>query len=131
MLSKHCLNYLNKYLNIVLIFVLLAKKVITMNILRLKEVLAERGVSGKDLASKVGMTPTTISNIIQGNNFPKPETLVAIASALDVDVKDLFIPTKERPEEREGLFVKRDGEFIKIGEIDLSYPIVYINPGPK
>ncbi|MBX2952305.1 MAG: helix-turn-helix transcriptional regulator [Leadbetterella sp.] len=93
-----------------------------MNILRLKELLSEKGVSGKELADKIGVTPTTISNIAQGNNFPKPETLIAIASALDVDVKDLFVSTKEAVE-LEPFYIKRNGELVQIGEINIRKPL--------
>ncbi|WP_046758801.1 helix-turn-helix transcriptional regulator [Kordia jejudonensis] len=66
-----------------------------MNILRLKEVLKEKEMTGKDLAEKVEVTPASISNIVQGNSFPKPELLLKIAQTLDVDIRELFHPTKE------------------------------------
>ena len=66
-----------------------------MNILRLKEVLKEKEMTGKDLAEKVEVTPASISNIVQGNSFPKPELLLKIAETLDVDIRELFHPTKE------------------------------------
>ena len=65
-----------------------------MEVLRLKEILGEKGISGKDLAEAVGVTPVSISNIVQGNSFPKPELLLGIAKELDVDVRELFRPTK-------------------------------------
>lgn len=65
-----------------------------MEVLRLKEVLSEKGMSGKDLAKAVGVTPVSISNIVQGNSFPKPELLLSIAKELDIDVRELFRPTK-------------------------------------
>ncbi|WP_298427382.1 helix-turn-helix transcriptional regulator [uncultured Kordia sp.] len=74
-----------------------------MNILRLKEVLKEKEITGKDLAEKVGVTPASISNIVQGNSFPKPELLVKIAKTLDVDIRDLFYPTKEEENPTEAL----------------------------
>lgn len=86
-----------------------------MNILRLKELLSEKGMSGKDLASKVEVTPASISNIVQGNSFPKPELLKAIAAVLDVDIKELFNPTKET--EKETIYVNRGGSFKPIGEL--------------
>lgn len=86
-----------------------------MNILRVREVLDEKNMLGQDLAAKIGVTPTTISNITKGNNFPKPETLVKIAEALDVDIRDLFISTK--PEKSDTIFVKRQNDFIPIGKI--------------
>ncbi len=90
-----------------------------MNILRLKEVLTEKGMTGKDLADKIGVTPASVSNIVQGNSFPKPETLIAIASALNVDVKDLFVSTKEA-EALEPIYMKQGGEFVEVGTVDPS-----------
>ena len=65
-----------------------------MEVLRLKDIMGEKGVSGKDLAEAVGVSPVSISNIVQGNSFPKPELLLNIASQLNVDVRELFKPTK-------------------------------------
>lgn len=86
-----------------------------MNILRLKEILIERGVNGKDLADKVNVTPASISNIVQGNSFPKPELLIKIANTLDVDVRELFYPTKET--ETETIFAFRDGKYLPVGNL--------------
>ncbi len=86
-----------------------------MNILRLKEVLSEKGMTGKELSEKTGVTPASISNIVQGNSFPKPELLQKIATILDVDIKDLFVSTKDK----ETLYVEREGEYVPIGEIKL------------
>jgi transcriptional regulator with XRE-family HTH domain len=65
-----------------------------MSVLRLKEILKEKEMSGKGLAEIVGVTQATISNISNGNHFPKPDLLLKIAETLDVDVKDLFNSTK-------------------------------------
>lgn len=86
-----------------------------MNILRLKQILEEKNVQGQDLAAKIGVTPTTISNISKGNNFPKPDTLLKIAEALDVDIRDLFISTK--PDEAETIFIKKENQFVPVGKI--------------
>lgn len=66
-----------------------------MEILKLKEVMKQKGITGVELSSTVGVTPASISNIVNGNSFPKPETLLDIAKALDVDVRELFLPTKD------------------------------------
>ncbi|GAA3638935.1 helix-turn-helix domain-containing protein [Flavivirga jejuensis] len=86
-----------------------------MSILKLKELLKEKGISGKDLSEKVGVTPASISNIVQGNSFPKPELLKQIAKALEVDIRELFIPTI--PTNTETIYVNRNGSFVPIGEI--------------
>jgi transcriptional regulator with XRE-family HTH domain len=67
-----------------------------MELLRLKELLADKGMSGKILAEKVDVSQNTVSNIVSGKNFPKPELLLKIAEVLDVDVRDLFNSTKDR-----------------------------------
>ena len=65
-----------------------------MNILRLKELLKEKGVTGKQLAEIVGVSQPAISEFATNKSHPRPELLLKIAAALDVDLKDLFISTK-------------------------------------
>lgn len=67
-----------------------------MNILRLKELLQEKSITGKELATRLGVSQNTVSSIVNGNSFPKPSLLLDIAKALEVDLRDLFINTKER-----------------------------------
>ena len=94
---------------------------------RLKEVLTEKGMQNKDLAEKIGVTPTTISNITQGNNFPKPETLLKIAEALDVDIRELFVTTKD--EETTPIYIKENGEYNEIGTINFEKFHIALNKG--
>lgn len=86
-----------------------------MSILRLKDILAEKGISSKYLSEKVGVTPATISNINNGNHFPKQDLLLKLAEVLQVDVKDLFHSTKTKPQEP--IYIEKDGKYIKIGEL--------------
>ncbi|MBK8501972.1 MAG: helix-turn-helix transcriptional regulator [Saprospiraceae bacterium] len=67
-----------------------------MNILKLKEVLQEKNITGKDLSVKLGVSQNTVSNIVNGYSFPKPSLLVDIAKELNVDLRDLFVSTKVR-----------------------------------
>ena len=60
--------------------------------LKIKEVIKNKGYSVTSLAEKIGMTQVSLSRIINGN--PTVETLKKIATALDVDIRDLFNPTK-------------------------------------
>lgn len=85
-----------------------------MNILRIKEVLIENNLTGKELAEKINVTQASVSNIVNGNSFPKPETLLKIAEVLDVDVRELFISTKSE-NKKEPIFIKKDGNFLQIG----------------
>ncbi len=89
-----------------------------MELLRLKELLKEKDITGKDLAEKVGVSSVAISNITSGNSFPKPELLKSIAEVLDIDIRELFIPTKESV--KEAIYVQKDGKYTQVGEIDLN-----------
>ena len=86
-----------------------------MILLRLKEILAEKKMTGKELADRVGVTQATISTINSGDTFPRGDLLVKIAEVLDVDVRELFHPTKSVDKEK--IYVIRDGAFVEIGEI--------------
>jgi DNA-binding Xre family transcriptional regulator len=57
---------------------------------RLKVVLAEKKRTNKWLSEQVGKDPATVSKWCTNTLQPNLETLVAIAKALDVDVKDLL-----------------------------------------
>ena len=57
---------------------------------RLKVVLAEKKRTNKWLSEQVGKDPATVSKWCTNTMQPNLETLVAIAIALDVDVKDLL-----------------------------------------
>jgi transcriptional regulator with XRE-family HTH domain len=65
-----------------------------MEILRLKELMAQKGLNREDLANKVGVSMTTISNINSEKNLPTIHLLLQIAEALDVDIREMFVPTK-------------------------------------
>ena len=65
-----------------------------MSILRLKEVLKEKGISGKHLADSVNVSENTISFIATGKTQPRFDLLLQIAKTLEVDVRDLFNSTK-------------------------------------
>ena len=65
-----------------------------MQVLRLKEIMAQKGMSREELASKVGVSMTTISNINSEKNLPTIQLLLQLAEALDVDIREMFVPTK-------------------------------------
>ena len=58
--------------------------------------MAEKGITGKDLAKKTGVSAQSISNIVKGTHFPKPELLEAMAKELDVDLPSMFETKKKR-----------------------------------
>jgi transcriptional regulator with XRE-family HTH domain len=65
-----------------------------MEVLRLKLLMAQKGMSRDELANKVGVSMTTISNINSEKNLPTIHLLLQIAEALDVDIREMFVPTK-------------------------------------
>lgn len=69
-------------------------KKLNMEILRLKELMNQKGISREELSNKVGVSMTTISNINSEKNLPTINLLLQIAEALDVDVREMFVPTK-------------------------------------
>ncbi|WP_318310431.1 helix-turn-helix domain-containing protein [Flagellimonas crocea] len=87
-----------------------------MDLLRIREILNEKNVTGKKLASAVGVTPASISNILNGTHFPKAELLVAIAKELEVEVRDLF-HGKKGNEQPYG-YIEYKGEIHKVASID-------------
>lgn len=56
--------------------------------MRIKEVCKEKGITVSQLAEKMGIKQESLSRAINGN--PTLETLERIASALNVDVPELF-----------------------------------------
>ena len=60
--------------------------------------LAEKKRTNKWLSEQVGKDPATVSKWCTNTLQPNLETLVAIAKALDVDVKDLLWSIKNRRE---------------------------------
>jgi len=56
--------------------------------LRIKEILKEKGFTQEDLADRIGVTRISIVKTLSGN--PTIKTLEKIATALDVPLRDLF-----------------------------------------
>lgn len=81
--------------------------------LRIKEVAKEKGYTVTNLADKLEMSQVSLSRIINGN--PTAETLLKIANALDVDVRELFVPTKE--DDQETIYIQTKEGLKPIGEI--------------
>lgn len=62
-----------------------------MSRFRILELCKERGITQKDLAAQIGMTPVGLAKAAGGN--PTVDTLEKIAEALGVPVTELFVPT--------------------------------------
>lgn len=90
-----------------------------VNVLRLRDVLKEKNVTGKELAQMLNLTETSVSRILNGTQYPKLETLLNIANVLQVDVKDLFNSTTATG--AKPLYIKDDnGNFIEVGAFDID-----------
>ncbi|WP_422106578.1 helix-turn-helix transcriptional regulator [Winogradskyella sp.] len=62
---------------------------------RIKAVLAEKGKTNNWLADQLEMNRTTISKWCRNDMQPRIENLFQVAKALDVDVRELLVSTKE------------------------------------
>jgi transcriptional regulator with XRE-family HTH domain len=60
---------------------------------RIKVVLAEKKKTSKWLAEEIGKDVATVSKWCTNTSQPSLETLVLIANALQVDVRELIVPT--------------------------------------
>lgn len=57
---------------------------------RLSSLLAQSGLTQKELAEKTGLTPAAISRYVSGSRMPREIVVAKIAKALDVQPCDLI-----------------------------------------
>jgi len=62
---------------------------------RIKIVLAEKEQSSKWLADQLGKDKSTVSRWCTNDMQPSIETFYEIAEVLDIEVRELFVPTKK------------------------------------
>lgn len=62
---------------------------------RIKAVLAEKQLTSKWLAERLEKSENTVSKWCSNKVQPSLENLVEIAKILDLDVRELIVPTKE------------------------------------
>lgn len=62
--------------------------------LRVKDLMKEKGISREEMASRLGLTPASVSNITSEKTNPTLEQLHAMSVILDIDIRELFLPTK-------------------------------------
>jgi len=82
--------------------------------LRLKEILAQRGITLKDFAQISGISQSNLSNYLNGNISPTLDTLKKMASFLSIDVVELF-----REKDDVELYAKHDGILYPINRNDI------------
>ena len=63
---------------------------------RIKAVLAEKQLTSKWLAQKLGKSENTVSRWCSNRVQPSLENLVEIANVLDIEVRKLLSPTKDK-----------------------------------
>lgn len=51
----------------------------------------KKRLTQEKFAELIGIDPKNVSKIENGNNYPSSETLTSIASALNVDIYELFV----------------------------------------
>ena len=62
---------------------------------RIKEILVIKNVSQKELAARLGKSTNAIASICNNKSQPHLRDLKKIAEILDVDIRELLVPTKE------------------------------------
>lgn len=65
-----------------------------MNINRIKVVLAEKNRTNIFLAESLSIDPSQVSRWVTNRQQPNLETLLKIANALEVDIRELLQPSK-------------------------------------
>jgi len=63
---------------------------------RIKEILVIKGLSQKELAIKLGKSANSIASTCNNKTQPHLKELKRIAKILDVDIRELLVPTKEQ-----------------------------------
>lgn len=64
------------------------------NLNRIKAALAEKGRTNRDLATHLERTESTVSRWCTNDIQPPVEIFARIAEYLDVDIRELFVSTK-------------------------------------
>lgn len=82
--------------------------------LRLKEILAQRGITLKEFAQSSGISQSNLSNYLNGNISPTLDTLKKIATNLNVDDVELF-----REKDEVVIYAKYDGILYPINKSDI------------
>lgn len=62
-----------------------------MNLNRIKSVLADKGITAKEVSRMLGLKSTTVYNWTQNRSQPSVGNLYRLADLLDVEVSELLI----------------------------------------
>jgi len=78
----------------------------SMRVVKLVALMADRNVTGKELAARAGISRSTLSSVINRRCTPSPETAASIARVLGVAVNELGVMVLPRRKRRSGLEVR-------------------------
>lgn len=67
---------------------------------RIKEVLEDKGIKQIWLAEKLNKSFAMVNAYVQNRRQPSLETLGEISHILDVDIRDLILPTKTQRQDK-------------------------------
>ncbi len=87
---------------------------------RMKELRKNLGLSQDELAEKVDISSKYLSRIEMGQHFPSIDTLVKLANALNVELRDFFEFAHQTPSTRElnetlnSLIREADGDKLRL-----------------
>lgn len=68
-----------------------------LNAAAIKQALASRGWSQRQLAKALGLSPQTVTNWMKGADFPRPAALLKLKRALDLSLGDLVSNSAPEP----------------------------------
>lgn len=86
--------------------------------LRIKDILKDKNISSKELATLLNKAPQYVSNIINGGKGASLSTLSEIAETLGVGMGDLFEPKDEAPKKDFVALVKDGNEQYSASSLD-------------
>ncbi len=66
---------------------------------RIKELRTQKSLSQLDLSTKAGLSQSFLASLEKGKKKPSVETLLRIASALEVSPKSFFPENEEKPKD--------------------------------
>lgn len=92
--------------------------------LRIKDILKDKNISSKELATLLNKAPQYVSNIINGGKGASLSTLSEIAEALGVGMGELFEPKDEMPKKDFIALIKSGKETYSASSIDEAMGIL-------
>lgn len=92
--------------------------------LRIKDILKDKNISSKELATLLNKAPQYVSNIINGGKGASLSTLSEIAEALGVGMGDLFEPKDEAPKKDFIALIKSGKDTYSASSVDEAMGIL-------